>query len=92
MHKKDNQNFHDLINQYITERGFLQNFIARKLNLSNTFLSRWKTDRFPNFDTLLSFCDLLQLKKNEKQHLIKQYIRARAHKEAKKAIFYLEKK
>ena len=86
------KNFRELISHHVGERGLLQNFIAKKLNVSNTFISRWKTDRFPDFETLLEFCNLINLSKKDKNELIKQYIHARTHREAKKAKAYLEKR
>ena len=84
--------FHALINHHIEKRGLLQNYIAKKLHLSTTFLSRWKTDRFPKFETLLKFSALLQLSRDEEKELISQYVTGRAHKEVKKAMNYLDAK
>lgn len=83
--------FSDYVEHLIKSRGVVQRFIAKKINVSPSFISRWKQDRHPTFEQLQGLSSVLRLDKDEKRKLYKAYIYARRHPEAQKALEYLEK-
>lgn len=81
--------FNRMLAEHIKDSGLLQIWIANKLGVSNTFISRLKTDRYPTFELLIGMCKLMRISKKKVDALIHQYMVCRMHKEALKARKYL---
>ena len=82
-------NFHQYISILFKTGRIKQRWVADQLNISPLALNRWQVNRFPSFDLLIKYCQLVSLDTTQINEIVWAYLRTKIDEDICKAMRYL---